>query len=133
MAAGVRLRLPGPPRRLPRRACQPEVASIIVGSALRISYAAKESVLQRLFSGFAAGWPGTGLLLLRLLTGAVPIHFGIAPACVKASPLATAVLQITGVGAGISEPAPDGIAVPGTRCSRTSRALARVGCSRGKL
>jgi putative oxidoreductase len=56
--------------------------------------------VQRLFSGFAGGLPGTGLLLLRLLTGAALIHFGIA-SLREAPPLPTAVLQITGVGAGI--------------------------------
>jgi len=56
--------------------------------------------VQRLFSGFADGWPGTGILLLRLLTGAALIHFGIAN-LPEAPPLATVVLQITGVGAGI--------------------------------
>jgi putative oxidoreductase len=33
--------------------------------------------VQRLFSTFADGWPGIGLLLLRLLTGAALIHFGL--------------------------------------------------------
>jgi putative oxidoreductase len=33
--------------------------------------------VQRLFSTFADGWPGAGLLLLRLLTGAALIDFGI--------------------------------------------------------
>jgi uncharacterized membrane protein YphA (DoxX/SURF4 family) len=56
--------------------------------------------VQRLFSGFANGLPGTGLLLLRLLTGAVLVHFGIAN-LLEAPPLATAVLQIIGIGAGI--------------------------------
>jgi putative oxidoreductase len=56
--------------------------------------------LQRLFSGFADGWPGTGLLLLRLLTGAALIHFGIANLR-EAPPLPTVVLQTIGVGAGI--------------------------------
>jgi putative oxidoreductase len=56
--------------------------------------------VQRLFSGFADGWPGIGLLLLRLLTGAALIHFGIANLR-EAPPLATAVLQIIGIGAGI--------------------------------
>ena len=56
--------------------------------------------MQRLFSSFADGWPGIGLLLLRLLTGAALIHFGIAN-LPEAPPLATVVLQITGVGAGI--------------------------------
>jgi putative oxidoreductase len=56
--------------------------------------------LQRLFTTFASGWPGAGLLLLRLLTGAALIHFGIADLR-EAPPLPTVVLQITGVGAGI--------------------------------
>jgi putative oxidoreductase len=55
--------------------------------------------VQRLFSGFADGWPGVGLLLLRLLTGLALIHFGIAN--LHEPPLATAVLQIIGIGAGI--------------------------------
>ena len=33
--------------------------------------------LQRLFSTFASGWPGVGLLLQRLVTGAVLLHQGI--------------------------------------------------------
>jgi hypothetical protein len=33
--------------------------------------------LQRLFSNFAHGWPGHGLLLLRMLTGFALIHYGI--------------------------------------------------------
>jgi len=33
--------------------------------------------LQRLFSTFANGWPGVGLLLQRLLTGSVLLHQGV--------------------------------------------------------
>ena len=55
--------------------------------------------MQRLFSSFADGWPGTGLLLLRLLTGTALIQFGIAN--LHEPPLATTVLQIIGIGAGI--------------------------------
>jgi putative oxidoreductase len=58
------------------------------------------SVLQRLFSTFASGWPGVGLVLLRLLTGAALINFGIA-SVLEAPPLTIVVLQIIGVGAGI--------------------------------
>ena len=36
--------------------------------------------MQRLFSTFADGWPGIGLLLLRLLACAALIHYGIADA-----------------------------------------------------
>ena len=56
--------------------------------------------MQRLFSSFADGWPGTGLLLLRLLTGAALIYFGIASLS-EALPSATVVLEIIGIGAGI--------------------------------
>ena len=56
--------------------------------------------MQRLFSGFAGGWPGAGLLLLRLLTGAALIHFGIA-ALSEPSPLPAIVLQSIGIAAGI--------------------------------
>jgi len=34
--------------------------------------------MQRLFSTFADGWPGIGLLLQRLLIGSALIHYGIA-------------------------------------------------------
>lgn len=57
-------------------------------------------MVQRLFSTFADGWPGVGLLLLRLLTGVVLIDFGIANLR-EGAPLATAVLQSIGIGAGI--------------------------------
>jgi putative oxidoreductase len=33
--------------------------------------------LQRLFSTFADGWPGVGLLLQRILTAALLVRFGI--------------------------------------------------------
>jgi putative oxidoreductase len=56
--------------------------------------------LQRLFSTFASGPPGVGLVLLRLLTGTALIYFGIT-SLREAPPLPTVVLQITGVGAGI--------------------------------
>jgi putative oxidoreductase len=35
-------------------------------------------ILQRLFSHFAGGWAGRGLLLQRLVTGATLLHCGIA-------------------------------------------------------
>jgi len=56
--------------------------------------------LQRLFSTFASGSPGVGLLLLRLLTGAALIYFGIG-SLLEAPPLAIIVLQIIAAGMGI--------------------------------
>jgi putative oxidoreductase len=56
--------------------------------------------LQRLFSTFANGWPGTGLLLQRLLTGVALIHYGIA-GLREAHPFGSIVPQIFGAGAGI--------------------------------
>jgi putative oxidoreductase len=71
-----------------------------VSIALRISYAVGGSDLQRLFSTFAGGWPGVGLLLLRLLTGGALIYFGIAGALEAPSPTIIA-LQTIGIGAGL--------------------------------
>jgi putative oxidoreductase len=56
--------------------------------------------LQRLFSTFADGWPGIGLLLLRLLTAVALIQFGIANV-LESPPLTIVALQIIGIGAGI--------------------------------
>jgi uncharacterized membrane protein YphA (DoxX/SURF4 family) len=56
--------------------------------------------LQRLFSTFADGWPGIGLLLLRLLTGLALIRFAIV-GLLGAPPLTTAVLLVIGAGAGL--------------------------------
>jgi hypothetical protein len=36
-----------------------------------------EEVLQRLFSTFASGWPGIGLLIQRILTSVLLIRFGM--------------------------------------------------------
>ena len=56
--------------------------------------------MQRLYSTFADGWPGVGLLLLRMITAVVLVHFGI-DGVLPAPPLTTVVLQIIGIGAGI--------------------------------
>src|SRR5580698_1549410 len=53
-------------------------------------------IVQRLFSTFADGWPGAGLLLLRLLAGAALIHSGIGGIGEGLSPL-TVSLQVIGM------------------------------------
>ncbi len=54
--------------------------------------------MQRLFSNFADGWPGRGLLVQRLLIGAALVHHGIAH--LGAAPQFVAP-QIIAAGAGI--------------------------------
>jgi putative oxidoreductase len=56
--------------------------------------------VQRLFSTFADGWPGVGLLLLRLLASAELIRFGIA-SIREGVPPAPLVLQMVGMGTGV--------------------------------
>ena len=56
--------------------------------------------MQRLFSTFAHGWPGNGLLLLRMLTGFALIHYGIVDLR-EAHQFASIAPQIIAVGAGI--------------------------------
>jgi uncharacterized membrane protein YphA (DoxX/SURF4 family) len=56
--------------------------------------------LQRLFSTFADGWPGAGLLLLRLLTSSALIDCGIA-GLREAHQLASIAPQIIVASAGI--------------------------------
>src|ERR1700692_2201089 len=78
--------------------CETRLSGVSI--PLQIIYAESGCVLQRLFSTFADGWPGMGLLLLRLLTAVALIHFGIVNVR-EAPPLATVVLQIIGAGAGM--------------------------------
>jgi uncharacterized membrane protein YphA (DoxX/SURF4 family) len=59
----------------------------------------REVALQRLFSTFADGWPGVGLLLQRLLTGSSLLYCGITHLG-KASQFALTP-HIIGAGAGI--------------------------------
>jgi putative oxidoreductase len=57
-------------------------------------------IVQRLFSTFADGWPGAGLLLLRLLAGAALISLGIRDIRQWPPPL-TIALQTIGIAAAI--------------------------------
>ena len=56
--------------------------------------------MQRLFSTFAGGWPGRGLLLQRLLTSIALFHYGIRY-FTEASQSASNTLHLMGAGAGI--------------------------------
>jgi len=56
--------------------------------------------LKRLFSTFARGWPGAGLLLLRLVTGIALIERGILR-LQTAPPLQVEILTIIGMTAGV--------------------------------
>jgi putative oxidoreductase len=51
------------------------------------------SLVRRLFSTFAHGGPGIGLLLLRLTTGSTLIYHGVAP-LVRHAPFAPAALHV---------------------------------------
>jgi putative oxidoreductase len=55
-------------------------------------------IVQRLFSTFADGWPGAGILLLRLLAGAALIGVGIGDIRNGAPPL-TLALQVMSIAA----------------------------------
>lgn len=56
--------------------------------------------MQRLFSTFANGWPGKGLLLLRWVAGTALIHYGVADLR-EAHQLAVIAPQIIEAAAGI--------------------------------
>jgi putative oxidoreductase len=55
--------------------------------------------VQRLFSSFADGWPGAGLLLLRLLTGGGLLYGGIAAA--SSAPYLAMAPPVIAAGAGL--------------------------------
>ena len=56
--------------------------------------------MQRLFSTFADGWPGRGLLLLRLLTAAI-LFYSATVHLNDAIPVTSTVLRMIGASAGI--------------------------------
>lgn len=57
-------------------------------------------LMQRLFSTFAAGWPGAGLLLLRVFTGVALIHSGTIHMNGKL-PLLLVAFRMLGIAAGV--------------------------------
>jgi len=61
---------------------------------------ATENTLQRLFSTFAEGWPGLGLLLQRVLTSAVLLYFA-GTHLLETSSLAPSLPHLMGAVAGV--------------------------------
>jgi len=57
--------------------------------------------LQRLFSTFPDGWPGFGLLLLRLSIGIVLIYFGATSLLVQTPALITVAQNVIAAAAGV--------------------------------
>ena len=56
--------------------------------------------MQRLFSNFADGWPGAGLLLQRILTATLLVRFGIIDLTGESS-FSSKIPQVVGACAGI--------------------------------
>lgn len=57
--------------------------------------------MQRLFSTFAHGWPGAGLLLQRILTAIILVRFGIIQLTDASVSTSVGIPQIIGACAGI--------------------------------
>jgi putative oxidoreductase len=67
---------------------------------LQFPYYLTGGILQRLFSTFANGWPGFGLLLQRVLAGTMLVRFGIVE--LTGTPVSTSMIpQIVAACAGI--------------------------------
>jgi putative oxidoreductase len=58
-------------------------------------------ILQRLFSTFANGWPGAGLLLQRILTAIILVRFGIIQLTEASVSTSVELPQIIGACAGV--------------------------------
>ena len=57
--------------------------------------------MQRLFSSFAGGWPGAGLLLMRLVVGIAMVHYGAARLWNYPTTITLTVLSVLEIGAGL--------------------------------
>jgi len=57
--------------------------------------------MQRLFSNFASGWPGTGLLLMRLVVGIAMIDCGVVRLWGDPATILLTVLSVLEIGAGL--------------------------------
>ena len=56
--------------------------------------------MQRLFSSFASGWPGTGLLLMRVVVGIAVIDCGVVRLWGDPATILLSVLSVLEIGAG---------------------------------
>jgi len=66
---------------------------------MQIHYAVNRITVQRLFSTFANGWPGGGLLLQRLLAGGTLVYIGVV-SVTAANHVELAAPQMLGAAAG---------------------------------
>ena len=60
-----------------------------------------DTFMQRLFSSFASGWPGTGLLLMRLVVGIAMIDCGVVRLWGDPATILLTVLSVLEIGAGL--------------------------------
>src|SRR5205823_6029316 len=59
-----------------------------------------QGLMRRLFSGFARGWPGAGLIFMRLVAGIALVTRAVAILC-SGPKLGPAMLQVLTAGAGL--------------------------------
>jgi putative oxidoreductase len=78
----------------------PVEASARMGNSLIWTCLGRGPLLRRLFSTFARGWPGVGLLLLRLVSGVALIDCGVARLW-SGPPGGLALLSLLMAGAGL--------------------------------
>jgi putative oxidoreductase len=60
----------------------------------------RDTFMQRLFSSFASGWPGTGLLLMRVVVGIAVIDCGVVRLWGDPATILLSVLSVLEIGAG---------------------------------
>ena len=60
-----------------------------------------DTFMQRLFSSFAGGWPGAGLLLMRLVVGFAMVDCGAARLWNYSTTITLTVLSVLEIGAGL--------------------------------
>ena len=72
--------------------------SILSGHLLAFVW---DTFMQRLFSSFAGGWPGAGLLLMRLVVGIAMVHYGATGLWNYPTTITLTVLSVLEIGAGL--------------------------------